>query len=486
MLPFLAAAAALFALSFPMLALGIAIASKAPSGIVTADAVRVVVALPLAGLVFITLVAGRNPALSIALALFALSRAAQPASVWLKVIPSGWTWAGALVAALVAGSSVYGFVALCLRVPSGEAMPRWRRIDRMLSGYAVVVATLYAGSVWTDFVHRNERSTIIYSLFAFLIWIGYACGFLGYLDRRRVASGEELLRSRWVAVAIAFHVGIEAIFLLLNLFRASGLVADYLFMLNPAPYAFAYALMRGRIIDVRVFGGRALVYAALTSIPIALLAIVDWIFAKTLANIRVAALVEVAIAVTFSFWLQTLHRRIDRFVERVLFAKRHQAHAALERMTEALPYVQHTETIENMLLNDVVSALEFACGAIYRVAGEFLELRANAGCDGMSPRLSPDDPLVLYARASRGLVPLAALPVPRISPSYALPIIAGSRNFAVVFYGDHRSGEAVDAEEERLLLRLAHAAANAYEHLLLEEREQEIADLRLRLDVADA
>jgi hypothetical protein len=41
----------------------------------------------------------------------------------------------------------------------------------------------------------------------------------------------------------------------------------------------------------------------------------------------------------------------------------------------------------------------------------------------------------------------------------------------------------MDTEEARLLVRLAHAAANAYEHLLLLERDKEIAALRCRLDL---
>lgn len=50
-----------------------------------------------------------------------------------------------------------------------------------------------------------------------------------------------------------------------------------------------------------------------------------------------------------------------------------------------------------------------------------------------------------------------------------------------LLYGEHLSGEPVDAEERRLLQRLAQAAASAYEHLLL-EREREIEKLRSQLN----
>ena len=75
------------------------------------------------------------------------------------------------------------------------------------------------------------------------------------------------------------------------------------------------------------------------------------------------------------------------------------------------------------------------------------------------------------------------LPADESVLAYAVPIIGGVHTYAIALYGEHRSGEPMDAEEERLLMRLAHGAANAYEHLLLREREREIAALRQQLDL---
>lgn len=477
----------LVALSFPALRLALDMRAAAPASQLTADGLHLLIAVVLAGVACATLIGGRYVALSLALYLFALSRAAQPAGVWMMLLARDWRWLGAIPGALIAGASIYGFVALCVRTPTGHAIDRWRMVDRMLPAYAVLVAALYGLSIVGGPTLQAYGAYTAYAAFGTLIWAGYLIGLLAYLDRRRLAVGEERLRSRWVALAISAHVLIEAGFLALNLL-GHGLMAGYLFMLNPAPYAFAYALVRGRIVDVRVFGGRALVYAVLTSIPLIAFALLDWFFARELENIRLAGIVELGVAVAFSFWLQTLHRRIERFVERVMFARRHRAHIAVERMIAALPFVERTHAIETMLVRDVPAQLAFSSAAIYDHGSRGLELRAAAGVEGLPPRLDPDDPLVLYPRSSRSLVSLRDIPSSRVampagpaSPAWALPVIGGNITYAIVLYGEHSSAEPISAEEESLLLRLAHGAASAYAHLLLKERDQEIRRLRARL-----
>lgn len=475
--PILAVIVALIALSFPLLKLLIDVRSLADTAHITYDALHLLVATVLAAVACVTLIGGRYSSLCFALYAFALSRAAQPAGLWQLFLPGGWSWIGTLMAVLVAGASAYGFLRLCMRTPSGVAMGRWRFADRFVPTYALLLGLIYGlGSVGHFYV-----------AFGVLIWIAYVVGLLAYLDRRRTAVGDELLRTRWVALAIATHVALEAVFLTLNMLGYSQLAA-YLFMLNPAPYAFAYALVRGRIVDVRVFGGRALVYAAITSVPIAVLAVLELLFEKELRNVRLAGFVEVAVAVAFSFWLQSLHRRIDRFVERWFFARRHHAHAAVEKIIDALPFVERPDTIVTMLCRDVPEQLDFQCAAIYDNQDETFNLRASNGCIGIASQLDRDDPLILYPRSSPSLVSLSDIPAARISltageyaPAYALPVIGGSRMYAIVLYGEHRSGEPIDSEEERLLMRLAHGAANAYEHLLLRARESEIAALRHQL-----
>lgn len=486
MRPLLAVCGALLALSFPAVKTAVDVAASAPMPVLTLDGVHVVMGIVLAIVACAMLIGGRSAGLSFALYLFALSRAAQPAGILVNLLPADWRYLGGLSGALVAGCSIYGYVALCVRMPSDEVSARWRSVTRGLPLYAALVAITYGASIagmpWANAFRLNGHQA--YVAFGALIWVGYSVGLIAYLDGRRTINPVESVRTRWVAVAIVAHVIIEGTFFALAL-AGHGLLAQYCFVLNPAPYAFAYALVRGRIVDVRVFGGRALVYSALSAVPIVIFTVLDVLFARELENTGLASIIVVATAVLFSFWLQSLHRKIDRFVERVFFRSRHRAHATLEQMILALPFVEGIGTLETMLVHDVPALLRFHCAAAYFLAETGFTLRASNGCNALPPMLPPDDPLALYARASRTLVSLQDVPVSRLSlpvddtaPAFAVPIVGGNQVYAIILYGEHRSGEAMDAEEARLLLRLAHAAANAYEHLLLLEREKEIAVLR--------
>ncbi|MDE2235801.1 MAG: hypothetical protein KGL13_02495 [Gammaproteobacteria bacterium] len=485
-IPVLAILGALFALSFPSLKLVLDAGTAAPAAQLTADGVRVLISVVLAVVACATFIGGRYSRLCFALYLYALSRAAQPAGLWTMLLPERWRWIAALPAALIAGSSIYGFVALCMRIPSGQAISRWRSVDRFLPIYAVLVAVIYGASVIPGF------SINAYGVFAALIWIGYAIGLFAYLDRRRMAEGEELLRTRWVAFAIAAHVLIEATFLALNLSGHQQRLATYLFILNPAPYAFAYALVTGRIVDLRVFGGRALVYGLVTTFVIGILAAINSFTLKALPP-GAGLLVQILVPFSLGIALVRARKLIEVAVERVLFAQRHRAHAAIEQMIVALPFVERTESIETMLVQDVREQLAFSCAAVYCSTAQGFELRLELGCDGLARLLDPDNPLVLYPRSRQSLVSLRDIPGLPGGPSdgncalvNALPIVGGNKTYAIVFYGEHVSGEAVDRDEERLLLRLAHSAATAYAHLLLLERERQIAILQSQLDVRDS
>ena len=295
---------------------------------------------------------------------------------------------------------------------------------------------------------------------------------------------------RWVALALAVYLGILGAFFIGQVLRTNVLWVSYLTLFNPAPFAFAYALVRGRIIDVRIFGGRAIVYGALTAIPVALLAVVDWFFARRLQDARLATFLEVALAVAFSFWLRGLHRRIDRFVERVFFASRHRALERVRHITRALPFTERIETIEALLCEEIAAALQLSSAALFRAEQGVFVLTAARDWEGGAERLDPDDPLILFARSSHGGVHFddvprtqVAVPAGDARPAFGLPVTVGRRVIAVVLYGNHVNGEPIDGEEEDLLNAAAHASATAYEHLHALEREREIAQLRSQLQL---
>ncbi len=408
-------------------------------------------------------------------------------TAWMHVSPPWAEPPAAFAAALLPLAQSWGYLLLCLRFPTGTAIGRWRLVDRAVPTIMVLFFLMYYGHFYTVAFIDGENDPL-YNVFVSCAWLANFLGAGAFIARYWNTRGAETLRMRWVAVAVAVYLGILGIFFTDQVLHANALWVSYLTLFNPAPVAFAYALVRGRIIDVRIFGGRAIVYAALTAIPVALLAIADWFFARRLQDARLATFVEVGLAVAFSFWLRGLHRRIDRFVERVFFASRHRALERIRHITRALPFTERIETIETMLCDETAAALQLTSAALFR-ADEGAYVRTCArDWDDAADHLDPDDPLILFARSSPAGVFLedvprshASIPKGDAKPAFGLPITVGRRVIAVVLYGNHVNGEPIDGEEEELLNALAHASATAYEHLHALEREREIVQLRSQL-----
>ena len=409
---------------------------------------------------------------------------------WLHVVPR---WAEPLAlfaAALLPLIQTWSCLALCLRFPTGEAVGRWKLVDRALPVLIVLCFVMYFGHFFTVAFVDGENDPL-YNAFVSLVWFAYFLGAAAFLARYWGTRGAETIRMRWVGVAIVVYLGILGAFFIGQVLRSNALWISYLTLFNPAPFAFAYALVRGRIIDVRIFGGRAIVYGALTAIPVALLAVVDWFFARRLQDARLATFLEVGLAVAFSFWLRGLHRRIDRFVERVFFASRHRSLERVRHITRALPFTEKIETIETLLADEIAAALQLASAALFRAEDGAFIRTASRDWEGGAERLDPDDPLILFARSSHGGVHFAdvphtyvALPAGDARPAFGLPVTVGRRVIAVVLYGNHLNGEPIDGEEEDLFNAAAHASATAYEHLHALEREREIAQLRSQLQLS--
>lgn len=408
-------------------------------------------------------------------------------TAWMHVVSPGWEPFAAFLAGTTPVMLTGGFLAFCLRFPTGAAIGRWRTIDRAIPFIAIFVYLWYVAHFFTvAFVYGDDDP--LYKSFVWMAWLINVIGAAAFLARYSEARGGDTIRMRWAAVALALYMGILAAFFIDQVAKTNAVWVAYLTLFNPAPFAFAYALVRGRLIDVRIFGGRALVYGVLTAIPVALLAIVDWFFARRLQDARLATVLEVAVAVAFSFWLRGLHRSIDRFVERLFFASRHRAFERVRHITRALPFAERIDTIEAMLSEEIAAALQLTSAAVFRAEEGTFVRAASRDWNGAAERLDPDDPLMLFARSSGAGVHLddvprsrAAAPPGDARPAFGLPITVGRRVIAVVLYGNHVNGEPIDAEEEALLNGLAHASATAYEHLHALERERELASLRAQL-----
>jgi hypothetical protein len=471
----------------PLATIVVARASALDPGNIAYDVLSLLWAVVLMGLACAGVFA-RADVLTLAFFGFCYFYATLDNTAWLRISPPLLTPWAALEASMSVWLGNVGFLYLCFRFPTGQPLERWRLADRaIVPSVSLLIAIYYLHFYQSAFSTGTTSSLYLISSTLVVLWV--FLGLSAYVARFWGASGPEVTRMRWVAAAIAVYVGAQVIFFVDQVLNHNATPwVTYLYNFNPAPFAFAYSLVRGRILDIRIVGGRAVIYALVTSIPVALLAFADWFFARRLEDARLATVFEIGIAVGFSFWLRALHKRIDRFAERVFFASRHHAFQRVHHIAQALPFTEKIETIESLLTEETALAMGFPSAALFRADDGHYVRTAATGWREETRTLDGDDPIVLFARSAHRGVPLsevpqskAILPDGEAKPVYALPVVVGRRVIAVVLYGGHRDGEAIDGEEEQLFTGLAHAAATAYEHLHAMERERENATLRARL-----
>lgn len=465
----------------------VATAPPLSANLITSDVLTLIFAIVVMVLAC-TAVFGRVDSLTLAFYAFCVNAAVVSSNIaWLEISSPALTPLTALESSINVTFGI-GLIYLCLRFPTGEPIGKWRTVDRLIPAYGVLIFLVYYLHFYQS-AYMTGDSSSLYVVNGALVVLGALVGLVAYVARFREARGPDLTRMRWVAAAVSVYIASLVIFFFDQTVTLHGTPwVLWFFAFNPAAFAFAYALVQGHVIDIRIAGGRAVIYALVTSIPVALLAFADWLFAKRLEDARLATVFEVGIALGFSFWLRALHKRIDRFAERVFFASRHRAFGRIHQLTQALPFTEKIVTIGTLITEEAAAAMRFSSAALFRSDDAAFARTTAIGWDGAAEVLDGDDPIVLFARSAHHGVHLSEIPASKAQlpggerkPIYALPIVVGRRVIAVVLYGGHRDGQAIDAEEEHLLTGLAHAAATAYEHLHAIERERENAMLRAEL-----
>ncbi len=251
--------------------------------------------------------------------------------------------------------------------------------------------------------------------------------------------------------------------------------------------AVAYGVIRHRVMDVSFIISRTLVYSLLTIAAASLFTLIEYVFGKLLDSRGIAALIEIAAAIALGLSLNVAHRRLDDFVDRVLFRRRHQAERRLAGAAQALPYATTADAVNAALVEEPAQALDLASAALFRRDGSsYRRVDSHGWNANEAAALEADDRLVLRLRA--GLEPIDPAEIEWRRPDlpdgeravlYAVPVVAERSLEALALYGGHVGNETLDPDERRCLRELAVAAAIGYEHIVASE-------LRRRLDGLEA
>ncbi len=413
---------------------------------------------------------------------------------WSQHASPAWGLTYEIFVALLYALQTAGMLIFASRFPADEPAGFNRLIDRLAVPIGLLVAAIY---IYIDVC-------IWFSPFPPPHWMLFAQDYVAaslpslaalVAIATTYARSAGSLRSRLAPTLVAFVVLIVSAtaqqfgsVLTSNPGRTLLLYFAFSFSAVLVAVAVAYGVIRHRVIDVNFIVGRTLVYSILTIFAVAVFSLIEYLFGKLLERGGLAMVLEILAAVCLGRSLNYLHGRLDRFIDVVLFRRRHLAEARLERTAATLPHANSRELVADLLIAEPADALDLASAAVFVQSEDetrYVRTRAESWDDENAAELDTDDHLVVRLRAELGPVRLEDVRWPRTDvpggkrqPIYAVPVAVGNRLEAIALYGGHTGGEDLDPDERKIVRALASAAALAYDHIRALELRKSLDEAR--------
>jgi hypothetical protein len=255
------------------------------------------------------------------------------------------------------------------------------------------------------------------------------------------------------------------------------------------------------VMDIDFFVSRAIVYALFTTALVALFAIIDFLFARLLADFRLSLFIEALATVGAAISFDAVHKRVARVVDEFLFRGRRIARERLERAARAIRGTTKADAVDATLVDEPYGSLGLVSTALFRSNGDGAGFRRVAACGwpaGTLESLNANDRLVLEHRATHRIVKLDdlpwehdELPAGPARPTISIPLDYRDEVGGLLLCSGTAHGEQLDPEETGWVEHVANAAATVYEELeaeamreRLRKLESDVAVLRARLDEA--
>jgi hypothetical protein len=408
-----------------------------------------------------------------------------------NALPPFWKPLFLAVTCVISGAGPAVAAIFCMRFPTGEPLPSWRPVEKVMIAVAAFTivdyfAAVVAGATYTQLGSR------LYVVFTIASWLSYAVATAAFMVRYAHASGEDRHRLRWVAIGLGSFLLSYALFWISeNVASAPSELATWAQFVNVLPLTVLYAVVRHRVIDVRLAGGRALAYTALSAVPVLAFKVIDVVVSRQLQQTKLALVAEVVVVLGFGFWLNASKRKIDDLIEWAFFHTRRVAEERLNRVARRVEHATERDAVDDMLVREPFEALQLSSIALYRrVDGPYVRAAQYGWPTDLLTLIDANDALSLELVATREPVSIdaiawqAARTLTGVRPSLAFPVIVRHEVAGMLLVGAKRDGERVDGLELDAIRTLVVAAGLAYDHLDALEQQRVAEELREALDDA--
>ena len=400
------------------------------------------------------------------LGIFCCGTAAVLASTSYAILPVWLTVGGTVVVAILGSVGLLGLVGVSTTLAKEYFAPLF--LQRALALSAIICAVQTFGFIWVNATPLITGCTSPWGfplvIVAFTAQMGLAMTVLGRL--MNVAPANVSGRVQWIYWSTALgYLGpfYGVILTLAHLPLPENDWYNLTILLIPAGYT--YAVLRHRVIDVGFVINRALVYAALTTVIVGVLAIAEALLAKAAVGSSAGLAVEIAVALGLGLSFNALHSRIDALVDRVFFRKKHEAEAALQRLAHEAAFIEKPAALLDRAVDDLFRFTAAQGCAIYeRSDDEYRRLR-QLGALAFPEVIDVDDPAFVRMRAEPMVIDLEDVSSVLGPRGLALPITVRGTLLGAIVLGP-RANDETYAPDEVALYRLVAREVGASMHFL--------------------
>ncbi len=240
---------------------------------------------------------------------------------------------------------------------------------------------------------------------------------------------------------------------------------------------FLYAILRHRVVDVRVVFSRTLVYAMTTSLVLGLFALFESLIERAALGHGTSLALELAVPLGLGVSLSAVHRRIDDTVDRVIFRRQYREEVALRRFASESAFVTQPETLLDLTVDQIHLHAGAPWVAFYESTPEGYTRVRHRGDQDLPQSVATDDLALVKLRANDSEVDLHEAPSGLGRDGYVFPLRARDRLLGVLLVGP-RPGEHYAAEERELFAHVAHAVGASLFALRARVTEEQLSTAR--------
>jgi hypothetical protein len=349
---------------------------------------------------------------------------------------------------------------------SGRGPRAW--IERLNPWYTLLAAIAgFAASAWLVTTRTQPAIGPLEPVLDWMPIVYFPLTILAFALAVAQASGRDRLRAYWAAgsICIGFLGPLLQFVLYVNEQRAD-FMAYLPLTLIAIPIGLAYTILRHRTVDVGFVISRALVLTILSFIIVAAFGLLERALGKIFidASHIASRTVEIALALGLGFSLRSLHARIERVVDRLLFRRRRAALAQLRLFSNDVYFITDPDVAIERTVEVVARCADAENGALYLIADGVFGRAAAIGHAGLPAEIDQNDPLFVRMRATRHSE------FPRdtgsgVDAEIAFPMFVRGTLVGALALAAKRSGEAYDPEEMALLTELAQRVGIALDAL---------------------